>query len=144
MSTAITTPSPPAESVGAVDSTTTRRDRVAQTILGLCAAGALVATAVTAADVADADGALRTAETWRLFGLPVFAGLFLILATHLRQMKGVWELVIANKLALAVAGATFVSGADGGSDFVYVDGVLAVLLVAAYTLSQGWTAWSDR
>ena len=49
----------------------TGRDRAARVILGLCAAGAIVATAATAFEVADADGPLQVAETWRLAGLPL-------------------------------------------------------------------------
>lgn len=120
------------------------RDRVAAIILGLCAIGALIATVATIQVVADADGATQVAETWRLAGLPVFAGLFVILARTPRRNAGLWELVIANKLVLVVAGATYLSGADGASDFVYVDGVLAALLVTAYVLAQGWTAWGRR
>lgn len=123
-------------------STTSGRDRAAKAILGLSAAGALIATAATVGVVADAEGTLQVAETWRLAGLPVFAGLFIILARSPRRVAGLWELVIANKLALVAAGATYLSGVDGGSDFVYVDGVLVVMLFTAYVLTKGWTAWS--
>jgi hypothetical protein len=76
--------------------------------------------------------------------LPVFAGLFLILARGLRRTAGLWELVIANKIALVVAGATYLRGVDGAGDFVVVDGALVVMLVVAYVLGRGWTVWSDR
>ena len=120
------------------------RDRAARIILGVCATGALIATAATIGVVADADGATQVAETWRLAGLPVFAGLFVILARMPRRIAGLWELVIANKVALVVAGATYLSGADGATDFVFVDGVLAGLLIAAYVLAKGWTAWTEQ
>ena len=113
-------------------------------ILGLCAVGAGLATATAIGVVADAEGTARLAETWRLFGFPVFAGLFIILAAAPRRVAGLWELVIANKVALVIAGATFLSGVEGSSDFVYVDGTLVVLLIAAYALTQGWTVWSKR
>ena len=38
----------------------------------------------------------------------------------------------------------YLSGVDGASDFVVVDGILVVLLIAAYVLTRGWTAWSRR
>ncbi|MFW2381061.1 MAG: hypothetical protein ACN4GZ_04825 [Acidimicrobiales bacterium] len=123
---------------------TVRRDRWATVILGLCAVGAGFATATAISDVADAEGTARLAETWRLFGLPVFAGIFVILAAAPRRVAGLWELVIANKIALVLAGATFLSGVEGSSDFVYVDGALVAMLTAAYVLTQGWTAWSNR
>lgn len=119
---------------------TPKRDRAARIILGLCALGALIATASTIGAVADAEGATQVAETWRLAGLPVFAGLFVILARAPRRIAGLWELVIANKLALLVAGATFLSGTDGGREFVFVDGALVALLIVAYVLVKGWTA----
>jgi hypothetical protein len=113
-------------------------------ILGLCAIGALVATAATAAEVVDTTGTLNVAETWRLAGLPVFAGLFVILAAAPRRIAGLWELVIANKIVLVIAGATYLSGVEGGSDFVYVDGILVVMLAVAYWLTKGWTTWRRR
>jgi hypothetical protein len=121
-----------------------RRDRIATVILGLCAIGAGFATAAAIGDVADAEGTARLAETWRLFGLPVFAGIFIILAAAPRRVAGLWELVIANKAALVIAGATFLSATDGSGDVVYVDGALVALLIAAYVLTRGWTAWSNR
>lgn len=124
--------------------TTAGRDRAATIVLVLCALGAGFATAAAIGEVADTEGTARLAETWRLFGFPVFAGLFVILAAAPRRIAGLWELVIANKIALVIAGATFLSGIDGSNDFVYVDGILVVLLIAAYVLTRGWTAWSNR
>jgi len=121
-----------------------RRDRWAASILAVCAVGAIVATAVSAGELADTSEVTRVAETWRVMALPVFAGLFLILARGLRRTAGLWELVIANKIALVVAGATYLRGVDGAGDFVVVDGALVVMLVVAYVLGRGWTVWSDR
>ena len=135
-SPAITTSAPPTFSPA--------RDRIARIILAICAAGAVMATASMAASVADADGSLQVAETWQLAGLPVFAGLFVILAVGPRRTAGLWELVIANKLALVAAGATYLSGIDGAFEFVIVDGVLIALLITAYVLTRGWTAWTTR
>ena len=120
------------------------RDRVARIILMVCAVGALMATASMAASVADVDGSLQVSETWQLAGLPVFAGLFVILAVGPRRTAGLWELVIANKVALVAAGATYLSGTEGASEFVVVDGALVALLIAAYVLTRGWTAWTTR
>jgi putative intracellular protease/amidase len=136
--------SQPNHTTAAQTASTSRRDRGAQVILGLCAVGAIVATAATAREVSDAEGTLQVVETWRLAGLPVFAGLFVILAAGLRRTAGLWELVIANKIALVAAGATYLSGTEGASDFVYVDGVLVTMLILAYVSSRGWTAWSHR
>jgi hypothetical protein len=144
MTTSITPTTRPTRITTSAPSITSGRDRAARIILGLCAVGALAATAVTAGEVVDAEGTVRVAETWRLAGLPVFAGLFVVLAAAPRRVAGLWELIIANKIALVVAGATYLSGVEGGSDFVYVDGALVILVVTAYVLSRGWTAWSRR
>ena len=41
-------------------------------------------------------------ETWRAYGLVVFAGLFALLAWNPLGHRGLWELVIAHKVALTV------------------------------------------
>ena len=140
MTTATTTTT----TVGITAENTARRDRIARVLLAVAALGAVAATATAAAELSDIEGTARLAETWRLFGFPVFAGLFLILARAPRRVAGLWELVIANKIALVVAGATFLSEVEGSSDFVYVDGVLVGLLAGAYALTRGWTAWSNQ
>jgi hypothetical protein len=143
MNTTTITTSPEATDTGQ-PRVTPRRDRIARIILGICATGALMATASMAASVADAEGTLEVAETWQLAGLPVFAGLFVILAVGPRRTAGLWELVIANKLVLVAAGATYLSGADGADEYVVVDGALVAMLIAAYLLTKGWTAWIKR
>jgi hypothetical protein len=143
MNTTTITTSPEATDTGQ-PWVTPRRDRIARIILGICATGALMATASMAASVADAEGTLEVAETWQLAGLPVFAGLFVILAVGPRRTAGLWELVIANKLVLVAAGATYLSGADGADEYVVVDGALVAMLIAAYLLTKGWTAWIKR
>ena len=120
------------------------RDRWAKGILWVCALGAAVAAASAAGDVAESSGAREVAETWKLFGLPVFAGLFVLLARSPRRLAGLWELVIANKAGLTVAGATFLSDSSGGTDYLVIDGALTVLLITAYVLSRGWTTWTNR
>ena len=50
--------------------------------------------------VLDADGATKVVETWRMYGLVVFTGLFVLLMLRSHHYRGVWELVIASKLAM--------------------------------------------
>ena len=127
-----------------VEQASSTRDRIARVLLVLAAVGAGFATVSAAADLSDIEGTARLAETWRMLGFPVFAGLFLILARTPRRIAGLWELVLANKLALVIAGATFLSDVDGSNDFVYGDGALVALIAAAYVLTRGWTAWSNQ
>ena len=118
------------------------RDRVTRVLLGLAAVGALVAMLSAIGTVTDAEPATRMVQTWRLLGYGVFAGLFALLAYRPRHYAGVWELAIANKLALALFGLAFGPGTQDASAALASDGTLTLLLVAAYVLSRGWRAWS--
>ena len=94
--------------------------------------------------VADADEATKAVEAWRLVGFAYFAGIFALLAFAPRQLRGLWELTIAAKLALPIAGATFLSGSTDAGTFVAVDGLVTVFLVVAYVSMAGWTAPPPR
>jgi hypothetical protein len=72
--------------------------------------GAGVAAMGAISTVSDADAATRAVETWRLLGLALFTGLFVLLAYRPRHYAGVWELVIANKIALAGFGIAYGTG----------------------------------
>src|SRR5262249_40327873 len=116
------------------------RDRLGALLLSVCAAGAIVA-AISAVDtVADAGSATEAGQTRPPVGLVFFAGVFVLLALAPRQLRGLWELTIVAKLALPVAGATFLRGAMDATSFVIFDGIVTVLLVAAYVSMAGWTA----
>ncbi|MFE9691862.1 hypothetical protein [Micromonospora sp. NPDC005806] len=118
------------------------RDRVARALLVLAAAGAVAAVAGAVDGVADAGPATRMVETWRMLGFGVFAGLFLLLAYRPRLYAGIWELAILNKLGLTLAALSFGSGTDGAGAALIADGSITLILLAAYVLSKGWTAWS--
>ncbi|GIH18597.1 hypothetical protein [Rugosimonospora africana] len=117
-----------------------RRTRVAQVLLWLAAVAA-AASAVTAfGGVASAGGSTKVVETWRAYGFVVFAGLFALLALRPRGYRGMWELVILNKVALTVT-AVFYAAHGGIADtgtIIGWDGGLSVVLVVAYVL----TVWS--
>jgi NADH:ubiquinone oxidoreductase subunit 6 (subunit J) len=87
--------------------------------------------------------ATRVVETWRLLGLSVFTGLFVLLAYRPRYYAGVWQLAIANKFALAALGIAYGANATDARQILAFDGALAILLVAAYVLTRGWRAWSS-
>ncbi|MGI5200431.1 hypothetical protein ACQEU6_02320 [Spirillospora sp. CA-108201] len=118
------------------------RDRVARALLILAACGAAAAVAGAVGAVADAGPATRMVETWRMLGFGVFAGVFLLLGYRPRLYAGIWELAILDKLGLTLAALAFGSGADGAGTVLIADGVVTLLLLAAYVLSRGWTAWS--
>ncbi|MGR6318236.1 hypothetical protein Q2K19_01645 [Micromonospora soli] len=118
------------------------RDRLARALLVLAAAGAVAAVASAVGAVADAGPATQMVETWRMLGFGVFAGVFLLLAYRPRLYAGIWELAILNKLGLTLAALSLGSGTDGADAALVADGAITLILVAAYLLSRGWTAWS--
>ena len=81
-------------------------------------------------------------ETWRMFGFLVFTGMFVLLALRPRNSAGVWELAFFHKAAMAIS-ALFLSGAKEATMAGTIDGVLAILIVAAYILTHGWMAWKN-
>ena len=56
-------------------------------------------------------------------------------------LPGVFEIAIVSKAALAVLGLTLLASADHGSEYLAFDGMLTLVLLAAYFLADGWTAW---
>jgi hypothetical protein len=89
-----------------------------------------------------AEDATKVVETWRMYGLAVFAGLFVLLAVRPRGYRWLWELVIANKVALTLTAVVYLAqgGVTAAGTIVIWDGVLSVVLVAAYACCRGWTA----
>lgn len=114
------------------------RDRLGAVLLSLCAAGALVAAISAVTTASDADTATEAVETWRMVGYVYFAGIFMLLALAPRQLCGLWELTIVAKLALPLAGATFLRGSTDAGTFVVVDGIVTVVLIGAYVLMARW------
>jgi hypothetical protein len=119
---------------------TARRDRAGAVLLYVCAAGAAVSALAAGAVVGDAEPAAQGAEAWRMIGFVLFAAVFVLLARGPRQLRGLWEVTIAAKAALPLAGLTVARGADDAATFVVVDGLLVVVLAVAYVLTTGWAA----
>lgn len=116
---------------------------VAGRVLAAVAAGsALVAAAGAVPGVLAADRTDRIALTWWMYGLVVFAALFALLAVRPLGTRWLWEIVLANKLALAVTAAAYLA-ADGATDagtIVVTDGGLFVALLGGYLCVRGWRA----
>lgn len=120
------------------------RDIVGRTLLWLAALGAAVSAASAVSAVVEAADGSKVVETWRLWGFVVFAGLFVLLALRPHAYRAVWELAIFNKLALTASAAFYLAQggiADAGTILVW-DGILAVVLVAAYVCCRGWRSWA--
>ena len=118
------------------------RARIGKALLWIAAAAAGGAALTAISAVLGADGATKIVETWRMCGLVVFTGLFALLALRPLQYRGVWELVLFNKLALTVTALAYTAygGISGTASIVVWDGGLSVLLIAAYVCCRGWTA----
>ena len=121
-----------------------RSERVGRALLWIAAASAAVAAVAAVSAVLGAAGPTKIVETWRLYGLVVFAGLFALLALRPRGYRGIWELAGFSKLALMVTALAYAAhgGIAGTGSIIVWDGGLFLVLVAAYVCCRGWTAWS--
>jgi hypothetical protein len=108
--------------------------------MGLAALSALAATISDISAVLGASASATVVQTWRLYGFALFAGLFIFLAVDLKGHRGIWELVIANKLLLTCTaiGYAIHGGIAETSDVLIWDGSLTVLLISAYVTCRGW------
>ena len=106
----------------------------------LAALSAMVATISDIPAVSGASASTAVVQTWRLYGFALFAGLFIYLAVNLNGRRGIWELVIANKLLLTCTaiGYALHGGIAGTSNVLVWDGSLTVLLISAYVTCRGW------
>lgn len=116
------------------------RRKTAKVILVLSALGAIFAFVMALSSIRSVGPDVFATKSWRMFGLLVFAGLFLLLAYRPRQYPGVWELVIFHKAVTAVFVGVFGSG--GATTTVVADSVLAIALFGAYLLVRGYENWT--
>ena len=117
--------------------------RVASVLMWVAAVAAGLSAISALVDLGAASPEAAVVETWRAYGLVVFAGLFALLAWRPLGYCGVWELVIFHKVALTTTALYYASGgsaADAGTILVW-DGVLSVILLIAYLSCRGWRSW---
>jgi hypothetical protein len=121
---------------------TSSRDRIAKILMLVAAAAALYAF-VTGISVATGSGpATQQVEWWRVLGYLMFVGIFILLALWPRRYPGLWELVIADKAALTVVEVILINNnAANAAATAAADGILTVILIAAYLLSRGYSSW---
>ena len=120
----------------------TSQSTIAQIILYFLSVLAILAGVSALAELNGTASDTLVVETWRIVGLFTFAGLFALLARRPNSGRGLWSIVIANKLALAVAGLIFTvqpSKAAGASDLIIFDGSITILLVIASVLAGVWS-----
>ncbi|TLN25077.1 hypothetical protein FDZ74_02565 [bacterium] len=112
-------------------------------LMALAALGALGAFLSAIGAVRGATAATVWLETWRMFGFLVFTGMFALLALRPRASAGIWELAFFHKAAMAVS-ALLLPGAAGAASAMAIDGALAIMVLLAYLLTRGWTAWKTQ
>ena len=126
--------------------TTTRtsvlRDRIALGLMLLSALGALYAFVTAIGATSAAGPATQQVEAWRALGYLMFAAIFVLLGLWPLRYPYLWEVVIVNKAALTVVEIVLIGkGAADAQSTALADGILTVLLVAAYLLSRGYASW---
>ncbi len=121
------------------------RDRIARVLMLLSALGALSACLISIGAVGAAGPLTQQVEAWRLLGFVMFTGIFALLALWPRRYPGLWELVLANKAVLTIVEALLIrTYAAHAQDAAIIDGILTVMILAAYLLSRGYTSWRPR
>lgn len=119
-----------------METTSSKQIRVAQGILWALAVLAILAGVASISDLSEATAETKVVETWRMLGFFAFAGIFGILAQKPKLSRGLWSVVILNKLALTVAGLIYLGNYRGATDLVVFDGTITILLIVAYALSR--------
>ena len=120
-----------------MENTSSKQLRIAQGILWFLVVLAIAAGIASISDISQATADAKVVETWRVVGFFTFAGIFGILAQKPKLSRGLWALVIVNKLALTIAGLVYMDGQyRGATDLVIFDGAITVLLIIAYTLTR--------
>ena len=93
----------------------------------------------------SAGAATQQVEWWRAFGFLMFASIFVLLAIWPHRYPGLWEIVIVNKAALTLVQVLLIgNNAENALSAAVADGILTIILIAAYILSKGYTSWSLR
>lgn len=107
-------------------------------LAGLAALSALAAAISCIGDLSKADNATLVVQSWRMYGLFLCTGLFALLAARPEGNGAVWALGIANKAALTLTAAHYmtVGGIAESAKTVSWDGGLTVVLIAAYLLCR--------
>jgi hypothetical protein len=104
----------------------------------LAAISALTAAASAISDVTAAEHTTLVVQTWRMYGLLLCGGLFVLLALRPQVHGAVWALVISNKAALTITTAAYLAhgGIAEATKTVGWDGALTVVLITAYLMSR--------
>ncbi|GAA1264407.1 hypothetical protein GCM10009677_15290 [Sphaerisporangium rubeum] len=115
-------------------------DRVGRVLMGMDGIATLVAFAGSISIMLNVSDDRVITEAWRTFAYVVFAGLWFILAIEPRRQWGLWELLIAQKLAITVYAFARWDMPDAPMT-AFIDLAVTVTTVIAYVLCRGWSSW---
>jgi hypothetical protein len=119
----------------------TLRDRVALALMLLSALGAFYGFISSIGAVTGASLATQQVEVWRMIGLLMFSGVFVLLGFWPRRYPYLWEFTIANKVALTLVQLILISRASNAVADGSIDAVVSAFIVLAYILSRGYESW---
>lgn len=122
------------------DTPTPTADRIGRGLLWFCSVSTLGAFALGIQIMTEVSDERVLTEAWRTFAYLVFAGLWAMLAIAPRGWRGVWELVLIQKIAITVFALVTFDLPDAQKTF-FVDATLVVATLAAYVLCRGWLGW---
>lgn len=111
---------------------------IGQALTWLAAISALTAAGSAIFDMTAADHTTLVVQTWRMYGLFLCGGLFVLLALRPQVHGAIWALVISNKAALTITTAAYLThgGIAEAAETVSWDGALTVVLIAAYLMRR--------
>jgi len=106
----------------------------------LAALGAVYAAVASIGEVTSAGAATQQVYVWRMVSFTMFAAVFALLGIWPRRYPYLWEITIINKIALTFVELILINQASHAVANGVVDGILSVLLIAAYLLTRGYQA----
>lgn len=110
--------------------------RVGVALLRLAALGTLFAFVTAIGSTLQTHPETRLVESWWLYGFLVFAGLYALLARRPQQLQGMWALVLFHQAATAITALTLLRATPDASSIAVVDGLLTLMTIAAYLLTE--------
>ena len=115
-------------------------DRTGRALLAFDALATLGAFAQGIPRIADAADEQVLTEFWRTTAYIVFAGMWALLAIAPRKQRGMWELILVQKIAVTLFALASIGKPEAVQTAV-IDGFVVVTTVAAYILCRGWYTW---
>ncbi|SEN26497.1 hypothetical protein E3O25_10975 [Cryobacterium sp. TMT1-3] len=118
-----------------------RADLVGRSLMGFNVLLTLVAFVNGIALTVSAAADDVVVQAWQMFGFAIFAGMWTLVALWPRRIPGIWEFLIAHKLAITIFCLVNISQPDAVLTGA-IDGFIMITTVIAYLLCRGWRSWN--